>query len=594
MNKMNKMNNRIIICFILLFFTAAVQAQVTVGSGNPPAKGAILDVKQNESTTGGATSTKGFIFPRVSLDSLSSLTPLLSAADASDATQKTIHKGTIIYNVNVSSAKNLTEGLYCWDATKWVKILAGTGGNAWSTSGNSGTNPPANFVGTTDNQPLAFKVNNTPAGYISNTATGINSLGLNALGANTTGMFNTAVGANALAANTDGTLNTAVGTTALSKNQSGGNNTAVGALALSQNTASNNTAIGTSSLTTNTTGQFNTAVGESALQANTAGNSNTAIGRSALGHNVTGVQNTVVGNAALANNDGSNNTVLGYNAGKTLTSGTNNILIGQNTDVATAGATDRLNIGNAIFGSGMTGTPSEPAGNIGILVPAPARPLHVKTNSSGTLTPARVEGLPQLDQANAASPVVIDTNGDLWIGQGSSGGQIARYALFGVTFNNGSEKPFEFRGTTDPPNAPNGAPNASSTIQGSFVVGQANVGAGSGSTSRTTDRVLLMPGTYMVTLRVCGAFTGSNNGNTLFIKCIVNNNEYSLNNNSNSSDQSCTFYYQDYITILPTSTSGEFIDFTGQAGGNDFKVAPSVSMGSGKSVRSMLLIQRLR
>ncbi|MDR6372533.1 hypothetical protein J2795_003478 [Chryseobacterium bernardetii] len=32
---------------------------------------------------------------------------------------------------------------------------------SWSTTGNSGTNPSNNFIGTTDNQPLVFKTNNT-------------------------------------------------------------------------------------------------------------------------------------------------------------------------------------------------------------------------------------------------------------------------------------------------------------------------------------------------------------------------------------------------------------------------------------------------
>lgn len=30
----------------------------------------------------------------------------------------------------------------------------------WNTTGNSGTNPTTNFIGTTDNQPLVLKANN--------------------------------------------------------------------------------------------------------------------------------------------------------------------------------------------------------------------------------------------------------------------------------------------------------------------------------------------------------------------------------------------------------------------------------------------------
>jgi len=32
---------------------------------------------------------------------------------------------------------------------------------SWNITGNSGTNPSNNFIGTTDNQPLIFKTNNT-------------------------------------------------------------------------------------------------------------------------------------------------------------------------------------------------------------------------------------------------------------------------------------------------------------------------------------------------------------------------------------------------------------------------------------------------
>ena len=34
---------------------------------------------------------------------------------------------------------------------------------AWETTGNSGTTPPTDFLGTTDSQPLVIKINNTEA-----------------------------------------------------------------------------------------------------------------------------------------------------------------------------------------------------------------------------------------------------------------------------------------------------------------------------------------------------------------------------------------------------------------------------------------------
>jgi hypothetical protein len=407
------MNIKYIVCIISLFVVIGnVRGQTTIGSGTAPVKGALLDTKENESATGGVTSTKGILCPRVSLDSLNSLTPLLSAADAADATQKNIHKGAVVYNVKVSAAESLEEGFYYWDAIKWRKLVGDNQtivANPWAITGNTGTDPSVNYVGTKDNQPLALRVNNTRAGYISNAATGTNSLGINALQANT-GMFNTAVGGNALQANTNGMLNTAIGAGTLASNQTTGNNTAIGALALNKNTESNNTAVGVSAMTNNITGKFNTAVGESALQANTSGTSNTAVGRSALSGNIDGQSNVAVGNASLPlntkpNNNatlgyntlsqqttgdsntavgslaldsiaiGSSNTVVGYRAGRGLKNGNNNIVVGAHARLALQGSagavSNTMNIGNAIFGRNMTGSLASPGGRIGIGTAAP-------------------------------------------------------------------------------------------------------------------------------------------------------------------------------------------------------------------------------
>lgn len=62
---------------------------------------------------------------------------------------------------NTRSDGTTTKALYT-DASG--NILLGdidAGGDAWLLSGNSGTNPASNFLGTTDNQPLVFKTNGT-------------------------------------------------------------------------------------------------------------------------------------------------------------------------------------------------------------------------------------------------------------------------------------------------------------------------------------------------------------------------------------------------------------------------------------------------
>jgi len=133
-------------------------AQVTIGSGEPPAKGALLDMKQKEAVDGKTSATKGVIFPRVELSGLTSLQPLLNATDAGDVTQQLIHKGTVVYNVTVSA--DLQEGFYYWDGTKWASM--GSGGSSaagWELQGNNGTEPANNFVGTTDNKDLSIRTN---------------------------------------------------------------------------------------------------------------------------------------------------------------------------------------------------------------------------------------------------------------------------------------------------------------------------------------------------------------------------------------------------------------------------------------------------
>lgn len=135
-----------------------MQGQVTIGSGNPPANGALLDLKENEAPNGDVTSTKGIIFPRVRLVSLTSLMPLLNATDAANATQKTIHKGIVVYNLATNNG--LQEDLYFWDGDEWLNLHQ-TNGYSWATLGNAGTSPATNYIGTSDAVDLSIRTNGT-------------------------------------------------------------------------------------------------------------------------------------------------------------------------------------------------------------------------------------------------------------------------------------------------------------------------------------------------------------------------------------------------------------------------------------------------
>jgi trimeric autotransporter adhesin len=244
---------------------------------------------------------------------------------------------------------------------------------SWNITGNAGTNSSIHFVGTTDAQPLRFRIANAGAGMIHNdntffgrsaglnhtTAFGNSAFGVEALQANTSSNYNTAYGWRSLWSNTSGAQNTATGGAALIMNTSGNQNTANGYYALGDNQsgnnnsgfgfqalgfmrtgntntgvgafAANNTAYGNSnvavgaySLYWNSSRSNVVAVGDSALYWNgysfaypvgSQGNFNTGVGSKALYNNTNGYTNTAVGMRALySNTTGSSNTAIGYNA----------------------------------------------------------------------------------------------------------------------------------------------------------------------------------------------------------------------------------------------------------------------------------------
>jgi hypothetical protein len=99
--------------------------------------------------------------------------------------------------------------------------------SGWSLTGNAGTNPANNFIGTTDNQPFTIRVNNLKAGRI-DSASANSFYGLLAGGSNSTGKGNTAIGDSALFTNTTGSFNTSIGDSADMATSALTNATAIG------------------------------------------------------------------------------------------------------------------------------------------------------------------------------------------------------------------------------------------------------------------------------------------------------------------------------------------------------------------------------
>lgn len=194
-----------------------------------------------------------------------------------------------------------------------VSTIAGaeTDPLSWHLTGNAGTTAGTNFLGTTDDISLMFKVNGIKAGYIGNTLDNNTGFGLHSL-ENNSGDFNSAFGFNALWHNTSGGYNTAFGWGSLRTIA----------------TASGNTAYGFQSMASTTTGSNNVGVGYNALYSNQGGSNNTAVGLFSMNGGTSGDNNTAVGNSALNNNLGSNNTAIGYQSATGAVTGTDNIAIG--------------------------------------------------------------------------------------------------------------------------------------------------------------------------------------------------------------------------------------------------------------------------
>ncbi len=109
-------------------------------------------------------------------------------------------------------------------------IVPTTGGEAWSIDGNAGTDPSVNFLGTTDNKGLFFRVNNANSGFITSGTHGSVSLGQGALSSSLTKRDNSAFGFQALANDTSGSGNTAIGSQSSVTNITGTGNTTIGYL----------------------------------------------------------------------------------------------------------------------------------------------------------------------------------------------------------------------------------------------------------------------------------------------------------------------------------------------------------------------------
>jgi len=346
MNK-NKMI-RLSFLFLLIIMSAGKGFAQNVGinsTGATPRDCSMLDV---------VSSNSGLLIPSLALTNVTVYAPATG----------TPVDGLLVYS-NAAPTGGGGTGYYYWSTSaapnQWVNLVDVLNpGSAWMLAGNAGTTVGTNFVGTTDNTDLEFKVNNIKSGLIDN-ASQCTFLGFQAGLANTA-IYSTFLGYDAGVVNNSGIANTAVGVYALSNCVSGGYNTAVGVQALEYATGANNTAVGINAGYSINSGSLNTALGYYAMNNGNAsdisGSNNTAIGSNA---------------GSLCGSD-TYNTFLGFESNPSATGFTNATAIGSYSYV---GASNSMVLGsiNGVNGAGAST-------NVGIGLTTPSTALEVGQNNA--------------------------------------------------------------------------------------------------------------------------------------------------------------------------------------------------------------------
>jgi len=136
-NGMRKFNNFLLKGLVLFFLITLMplnifsQAQ-NIGFGTTsPDNSALLDL---------TSTTMGFLVPR------------MTAAQRAAINGGVFATGLLVYQTDAPA------GFYYYSGTAWVSLVASNSG--WTITGNAGTVPASNFLGTTDGQPLIIKTNN--------------------------------------------------------------------------------------------------------------------------------------------------------------------------------------------------------------------------------------------------------------------------------------------------------------------------------------------------------------------------------------------------------------------------------------------------
>ena len=150
-----------VLLLLLIAGSATVRGQQGFGT-NAPAASAVVDM---------TATNKGVLLPRIALTATTVAAPVSAPA-------------TNLVVFNTATAGDVTPGLYFWNGTSWIRLLVKgeATGTSWNLTGNTGTTPGTNYVGTPDAQDLAFGTNG--AGRVRVTSTGSIGIGTTVPAAN--------------------------------------------------------------------------------------------------------------------------------------------------------------------------------------------------------------------------------------------------------------------------------------------------------------------------------------------------------------------------------------------------------------------------
>lgn len=371
----------------LIFFLVTVNMAIAQVGINTTVPNAQLDIRSSNQAT--PSNTDGILIPKV---------------DAFPATNPTAAQQGMLLYLTTTVGTDLP-GFYYWDnaTTDWIPI-GNNNNNNWNLSGNtvSGTE----FIGTTNNFPLKFRVNNVSTGLLDNqndnyafgenalsqTSPGIQSIAIGTsagLNQQSTAFGNVFIGHQSGENNTTGLRNTFIGLRAGRANTTTSNNTIIGFNSGVSSNSSGNSFFGFASGFANTTGGLNTFIGSNSGGSNTTATLNTFVGALSGFDNTTGSNNTFLGHqSGVSTTTGGNNTFVGQQTGDANTTGSNNTAIGRNanfgannlTNATAIGALARVDTNNSlVLGSisGVNGATSSV--NVGIGITTPQSHLHLNT-----------------------------------------------------------------------------------------------------------------------------------------------------------------------------------------------------------------------